>query len=238
MVEDKQKKFKKLEKDLNLKFDNRDLLIKAFCHRSYLNENPDFNLGQNERLEFLGDAVLELIVTEHLFNNYPGKTEGELTDWRAALVNTRMISSVAGKLDLEKYLLLSNGEKKQKGKSRQYMLADTFEALVGAIYMDKGYSEARKFIEKHLLIELPEIISLELFKDPKSELQEIAQEKTGITPHYDVIEQSGPDHEKNFRMGVFLEDRKLAEGEGTSKKEAEEKAAEKALKKKFNQPME
>ncbi len=230
----KEKKFEKLEKKLSLDFKNKDLLIQAFCHRSYLNENPDFKLGQNERLEFLGDAVLELVVTEHLFKKYPDNTEGDLTNWRAALVNTKMLSEIAQNLNLGDYLLLSNGEKKGNGKARQYMMADLFEALIGAIYLDSGYNKAKKFIKKNLLVELPKIISLGLFKDPKSELQEIAQEKTGITPTYDIIKEFGPDHDKSFKMGVYLEDKKLAEGEGGSKKEAEEEAAEKALKKKFN----
>ncbi len=226
-------KFEKLEGELNLSFNDKNLLIQAFCHRSYLNEHPDFDLGQNERLEFLGDAVLELVVTEHLFHNYPEKPEGDLTNWRAALVNTKMIASVAKRLGLGKYLLLSNGEKRERGKAKQYMLADTFEALIGAIYLDGGYRDAQKFIKDNLLIELPKIISLELFKDPKSELQEIAQEKVGITPTYEIIEESGPDHDKKFKMGVFLEEKKIGEGEGGSKKEAEEAAAKEALKKKF-----
>ena len=230
----KEKKFEKLEKKLDLDFNNKDLLVQAFCHKSYLNENPGFDLGQNERLEFLGDAVLELVVTEHLFKNYPDNPEGDLTDWRAALVNTKSLSKVAKKLKLGKYLLLSNGEKRDRGKSKQYMLADTFEALIGAIYIDSGYNEAKKFIENYLLVELPKIISLELFKDPKSELQEIAQEKKGITPTYEIVDEEGPDHDKRFRMGVFLKDKKLAEGEGGSKKEAEEEAAQKALKNKFD----
>jgi len=228
------KKLKKLEKKLDLNFEDRDLLVQAFCHRSYLNEHPDFELGQNERLEFLGDAVLELVVTEYLFKNYPGKPEGDLTNWRAALVNTKMIAEVARKINLGNCLLLSNGEKKENGKAKQYMLADTFEALIGAIYLDQGYEEANRFIKKYLLVELPKIISLELFKDPKSELQEIAQEKTGETPVYQVIKEFGPDHNKKFQMGVFLEGEKLAEGKGRSKKEAEESAAEKALEDKFN----
>ncbi len=228
------KRFEKLEEKLDLNFKNKNLLVQAFCHRSYINENPDFNLGHNERLEFLGDAVMELVVTEYLFQNYPEKAEGDLTDWRAALVNTKMLSDVAKSMGLSKHLLLSNGEKKERGKAKQYMLADTFEALIGAIYVDSGYEKAEEFIKNNLLVKLPEIISLELFKDPKSELQEIAQEAEGITPTYKVIEESGPDHDKNFRMGVFLEDRKLAEGEGSSKKEAEEEAAQKALEKKFN----
>ena len=230
----KRKKIEKLEEKLDLNFNNKDLLVQAFCHKSYLNEHPEFSLGQNERLEFLGDAVLELVVTEHLFKNYPDNPEGDLTDWRAALVNTKSLAKISKKLKLGKYLLLSNGEKRERGKAKQYMLADTFEALIGAIYMDGGYGEVKQFIQNYLLVELPKIISLELFKDPKSELQEVAQEKEGITPTYEIVDEEGPDHEKRFRMGVFLEEEKLAEGEGGSKKEAEEKAAQKALKRRFD----
>ncbi len=230
----KRKKIEKLEEKLDLNFNNKDLLVQAFCHKSYLNEHPEFSLGQNERLEFLGDAVLELVVTEHLFKNYPDNPEGDLTDWRAALVNTKSLAKISKKLKLGKYLLLSNGEKRERGKAKQYMLADTFEALIGAIYMDGGYGEVKQFIQNYLLVELPKIISLELFKDPKSELQEVAQEKDGITPTYEIVDEEGPDHEKRFRMGVFLEEEKLAEGEGGSKKEAEEKAAQKALKRRFD----
>ncbi len=228
------KKIRDLEKKLGLSFKNKDFLVQAFCHRSYINENPDFNLGQNERLEFLGDAVLELVVTEYLYHSYPEKSEGELTNWRAALVNTKMISKVGQKLGFENCILLSNGEQKEKGKARQYILADTFEAVIGAIYIDSGYLEAQKFIKNYLLRELPKIISLGLFKDPKSELQEIAQEKLEVTPTYKIIKESGPDHNKSFLMGVFLSDEMIAKGEGGSKKEAEEVAARKALQKKFN----
>ncbi len=230
----KYKKFKNIEEKIGIKFDKFSLLVQAFCHRSYLNENPDFDLNHNERLEFLGDAVMELVVTEHLFLNYPEKLEGELTDWRAALVNTKMISEVAQGLGLSDYLLLSNGERKGCGRARRHMLADTFESLIGAIYVDSGYEKTKGFIEKNLIEKkLPRIISLELFKDPKSELQEIAQEKTGITPEYKVLSESGPDHNKCFLIGVFLEDKKLAQGSGNSKKEAEEKAAKKALEKNY-----
>lgn len=225
---------KKLEKSLNLEFTNKDLLKKALCHRSYLNEN-NFHLNHNERLEFLGDAVLELIVTEYLFNHYPEKPEGDLTDWRAALVNTKMLAEVAEELDLFQYLLLSKGERDKQGRSKQYILADAFEALIGAIYLDQGRAATKKFIEDCLLTKLSKIISLELFKDPKSELQEIAQEAVSITPEYKVLNESGPDHNKEFEIGVFLEEEKIAKGKGSSKQEAEEQAAQKALKKKFNQ---
>ncbi len=181
------KDFSLLEKKLNLKFKNKDLLIQAFCHRSYLNENPDFYLPHNERLEFLGDAVLELTVTEELYKNYPKKSEGELTNWRAALVNAKMISEIAKSLDFNDFLLLSRGEAKELGKARQYILANTFEALIGAIYLDSGYKTCQDFIKKNLIVKLPEIIEKGLFKDAKSRFQEEAQERLGITPSYRVL---------------------------------------------------
>jgi len=223
------KDFSIIEKQLNLKFKNKDLLVQAFCHRSYLNENPNANLEHNERLEFLGDAVLELIVTEYLFEKYPKKSEGELTNWRASLVNAKMLSETAKELGLNDYLLLSRGEKKETGKARQYILANTFEALIGAAYLDSGYKKCRDFIEKNLIIKLPEIIEKGLFKDTKSRFQEEAQEKTGITPTYKVIREWGPDHSRHFIVGVFLNQELVAEAEGSSKQEAEIEAAKNAL---------
>jgi len=223
------KDFSILEKQLNLKFKNKDLLVQAFCHRSYLNENPNSNLEQNERLEFLGDAVLELIVTEYLFEKYPKKPEGELTNWRAALVNAKMLSETANESGLNDYLLLSKGEKKETGKARQYILANTFEALIGAAYLDLGYKKCRDFIEKNLIIKLPEIIEKGLFKDTKSRFQEEAQERRGVTPTYKVVREWGPDHFKHFIIGVFLNNELVAEGEGSSKQEAEVEASKNAL---------
>jgi len=223
------KDFTPFEKKLNLKFKNKDLLIQAFCHRSYLNENPDFYLENNERLEFLGDAVLELVVTEYLYQKYPKKPEGELTNWRAALVNARMLSEVASKLEFNDFLLLSRGETKELGKARQYILANTFESLVGALYLDQGLDSPAKFIKKYLIKELPHIIKFGLFKDSKSRFQEEAQERVGITPTYKVLEEWGPDHAKHFVIGVFLTKELVAKGEGSSKQEAEETAAKNAL---------
>lgn len=217
------------EQKLGLKFANKDLLTQAFVHRSYLNENPNFHLDQNERLEFLGDAVLELIVTEHLYQDYPDKAEGELTNWRAALVNAKMLTQVAEELGFNDFLLLSRGEMKELGKARQYILANTFEALVGALYLDAGYQACDEFIVKNLLGRLPEIIKQKLYKDAKSEFQEQAQEKVGITPAYRVIKEWGPDHKKKFTVGVFLGNDMVAEGEGYSKQEAEEEAAKQGL---------
>lgn len=223
------KDFSPLEKKLGLKFKNKDLLIQAFCHRSFLNENPDFYLSHNERLEFLGDAVLELVVTEYLFQKYPNKSEGELTNWRAALVNAKILAFVAKALGFNDFLLLSKGEAQELGKARQYILANTFETLVGAIYLDRGYKASQEFIEKYLIKELPRIIEKGLFRDAKSHFQEKAQEKVGITPTYKVLEKWGPDHAKHFISGIFLGEELIAKGEGSSKQEAEEVAAQKAL---------
>ncbi len=223
------KDFTLFEKKLGLDFKNKDLLTQAFVHRSYLNENPDFRLDQNERLEFLGDAVLELVITAHLYKEYPQKAEGELTNWRAALVNAKMLTSVAEELGFNDFLLLSRGETKELGKARQYILANTFEALIGAMYLDAGYAAADAFIKKYLLVKLPDIIRNKLYKDAKSEFQEEAQEKNGITPMYKVVKEWGPDHKKKFTVAVFLHDEMVAEGEGYSKQEAEEEAAKAAL---------
>jgi len=224
-----EKNFSLLEKKLNLKFKNKDSLIQAFVHRSYLNENPDFYLAHNERLEFLGDAVLELVVTEYLYKKYPKKSEGGLTNWRAALVNARILSEVARDLGFNDFLLLSRGEAKELGKARYYILANTFEALIGAIYLDQGYKVCQNFIKKYLIVKLPEIIKKGLFKDAKSLFQEESQERAGITPIYKVLEEWGPDHAKHFIIGVFLGEDLVAKGEGSSKQEAEEAAAKNAL---------
>lgn len=224
------KDFSPLEKKLNVRFKNKDLLIQAFVHRSFLNENPDFKLSHNERLEFLGDAVLEQVVTEYLFQKYPKKSEGELTSWRAALVNAKMLAKVAQDLGFNDFLLLSQGESKEMGKARQYILADTLEAFIGALYLDQRLNFCKDFIEKYLIRELPHIIEAGLFKDSKSRFQEEAQERRGITPIYKVLKEWGPDHTKHFIVGAFLGEELVTKGEGFSKQEAEEKAAEGALK--------
>ncbi len=223
--------FSKLEEKLDIKFNNRDLLLQALVHRSYLNENPDFHLNHNERLEFLGDAVLELVVTEYLYQNYPN-SEGDLTVWRAALVNSKMLSEKALQFSLGEYILLSRGEAKDAGKARQCILANSFEALIGAIYLDQGPERVRRFVEEHLLSELQLILEKKAYRDSKSFFQEKAQDKAGITPSYEVLEEWGPDHAKQFRIGVYLEDELVAEGAGASKQEAQQKAAEEGLKKK------
>ena len=223
------KDFSKLEKKLGVKFENKDLIKQAVVHRSYLNEHPEFELDHNERLEFLGDAVLELVVTEYLYKNYPNP-EGELTNWRASLVNSIMLSIIAQELAVEVFLYLSKGESKDKeSKARQYILANAMEAIIGAIYLDKGYETAQKFITDNIIAKLPEILEKKLYQDPKSRFQEIAQDKAGVTPTYKVLEESGPDHAKHFIVGVFLKKELVAKGEGSSKQEAQVNAAEEAL---------
>ena len=226
------KDFSPLESSLNVSFKNKSFLVQAFIHRSYLNENPDSGLQHNERLEFLGDAVLELAVTERLYENYPDKPEGELTTWRAALVNAKMLSEVARSLGFNDFLLMSRGEAQEEGKARDYILANTMEAFIGALYLDQGLKVCEKFIEEHILSRLPVILSEKLFEDAKSRFQELAQEKVGSTPTYQVIEEWGPDHKKNFKVGVVIGSDIIAEGRGTSKQEAEQDAASQALKKK------
>lgn len=223
------KDFSLLEKKFKIKFKNKDLLIQAFTHRSYLNENPKFEISHNERLEFLGDAVLELAVTEYLFQEYPKKPEGELTSWRAALVNAKILSRIAKAIGFNDFILLSRGEAKESGKARQYILANIFEAFVGSLYLDQGYKACKNFIEKYVIKELSVIVESQLYRDAKSRFQEEAQEMTGITPTYKVLKEWGPDHAKQFIIGVFLKDELVAKGEGSSKQEAEEEAAKKAL---------
>lgn len=218
-----------LEKNLGTDFLNKELLQQALVHRSYLNEHPEYTLDHNERLEFLGDAVLELIVTENLFNNYPNP-EGELTNWRAALVNAVMLGEIAKLLGIEDFLYMSKGEAKDaQTKARQIILANAMEAVIGSIYLDKGYEVAKEFVLRTVVSKLPEILEKKLYKDPKSRFQEISQELLNITPAYKVISESGPDHAKEFNVGLFLGTEKVAEGIGTSKQEAQVAAAKKGL---------
>ncbi len=227
------KDFSKLEKRLDIKFKNQDLLKQALVHRSYLNEHPNFELGHNERLEFLGDAVLEIVVTEYLFLQFPNTPEGDLTNWRASLVNSKMLALVADELNLEDYIYLSKGEAKDKNsKARQYILANAVEALIGSIYLDQGIRSSKKFIKTFMLSKLDHILSNQLYLDPKSKFQEKAQEITGITPHYKVLSEVGPDHDKIFEVGLYLEEKLIAKGKGSSKQEAQVNAASKGLKKK------
>jgi ribonuclease III len=224
-------KLSKLEKKIGIKFKNKDLLLQALTHRSYINENTKWHLDHNERLEFLGDAVLELVVTEYLYNNYPNP-EGEMTNWRAALVNANMLSKISGEFDTNEFVLLSKGEARDTGRARQYILANAVEAIIGAIHLDQGYEASRKFITKFILKELPRIIEKKLYRDPKSLFQEEAQDRVGHTPTYEVLKEWGPDHARNFNIGVYLGKELVGQGEGLSKQEAQQKAAEDALRKK------
>ena len=225
-------KISQLENKIGVTFLNKDHLLQALTHRSYINENTNWHLNHNERLEFLGDAVLELAVTEYLYNNYPDKPEGEMTNWRAALVNAVMLAKVSEKFELNDYILLSRGESRDTGRARQYILANAVESVIGAIYIDSGYEQCKKFVDKFIIIELEEIIKNRLYKDYKSLFQEEAQDKVGITPTYEVIEEWGPDHAKTFKVGLFLEKELVAEGDGKSKQEAQQEAAKNALVKK------
>jgi ribonuclease-3 len=213
----------------DFKFNNPDLLKQAFIHRSYLNEHPEIKLEHNERLEFLGDAVLELLVTEFLFAKYPTKPEGDLTAFRAALVNTETLAQVAGEIGLGEQLLLSKGEAKDNGRARQAILADTFEAIIGAIYLDAGYDTAKQFITKHLLPKIDEIVENNLWQDSKSAFQERAQAVRDVTPTYQVLSAVGPDHSKTFTVGLYLGEELIAEGVGASKQRAEQEAAREGL---------
>lgn len=219
----------RLEEIIEISFSNKDSLRQALTHRSYLNENPSSRLGHNERLEFLGDAVLELVVTEELYENFPDKPEGELTSFRAALVNSKMLSDVAVALGLNDFLLLSRGEAKDVGRARQFILANTFEALVGAIYLDQGYDVSKKFILRVLMPYLEDVLAKKLYKDPKSLFQEEAQDRVSITPTYEVLDEWGPDHDKHFVVGVYLGKELVAKGEGPSKQIAQEEAARAGL---------
>jgi len=222
------KNIEDLEKKTKVKFKNLDLLRTAVTHRSYLNENRSYKLDHNERLEFFGDAVLELVVTEYLYQNFP-KPDGEVTNWRAALVNKDMLSNVSRGLRVENFLLMSRGEAKDTGRARDYLLANALEAIIGAVYLDKGYGAAKKFISESVLIHLDEVIKSKLYIDPKSNFQEEAQARVGITPNYRVLSESGPDHDKKFIVGVYLEDEEVAQGEGVSKQQAQREAARNAL---------
>ena len=223
------KDIKEFEKKLGVSFNDMSVLQHAFIHRSYINEHKEKGLKHNERLEFLGDAVLELVVTDFLFKKYPNKTEGELTAYRASLVNTVSLSEASTRLGINEYLLLSKGEAKDTGRARQYILANTFEAIVGALYVDQGYAAAEKFIGDTLYDLIDEIISKRLWQDAKSHFQEKAQEHVGVTPRYELIEETGPDHDREFVIGVYIGKSMIAKGKGCAKQEAEQEAAKAAL---------
>ncbi|MFH1162287.1 MAG: ribonuclease III [Candidatus Jorgensenbacteria bacterium] len=218
-----------LEEKIGVAFKNQSFLKEALTHRSYLNEHPRWEVRDNERLEYLGDAVLELAVTEFLFHTYPDEEEGKLTSVRAALVNYQMLAQVARDLSLERYLYLSRGEAKDGGRAREVILANAVEAVLGAVYLDRGYETAKRVVARIVLTHLDEVMEKKLYRDPKSVLQEVVQEELKATPSYRVLREEGPDHDKRFLVGVFFGERQVAEGEGPSKQEAEARAAEAAL---------
>lgn len=225
------KNLESLEKKLGLKFKNKDLLKQSFIHRSYLNEHPDLSLGHNERLEFLGDAVLEFVVTNYLYQKFDSP-EGELTSWRSSLVNSKKLAALAEKFNLYSYLYLSKGELATINcRAKMNILANTFEALIGAIYLDQGLKKVEKFVKKTVIAGLPKILKYKLYQDAKSIFQEKTQADFKITPVYRILKELGPDHRKTFFAGVFLKDKLIAQGRGFNKQEAETKAAQLALKK-------
>jgi ribonuclease-3 len=221
--------FSSYAKKLELNFTNLDLFVEALTHRSYLNENRGVTNAHNERLEFLGDAVLELAVTHFLFLKFPNQNEGDLTSYRAALVNTFSLAGIAEKIGLNGMLLLSKGEAKDTGRARQIILANAFEAVLGAIYLDQGYDAVEAFLAKNLYSQIDEVIENRAWQDAKSHFQEVAQEKKNMTPNYKTIKEVGPDHNKSFVVGVYLGEDEIAQGKGLSKQEAEQDAAQKAL---------
>ncbi|MBU1954339.1 ribonuclease III [Patescibacteria group bacterium] len=223
-------RYEELEKKIGFEFKNPQLLDLAFVHKSYVNEHRDRKNEHNERLEFLGDAVLELVVTEYLYKNFPTRGEGVLTNWRSALVKGKHLAEIAEKLDLGLYLYLSRGEERSGGRKKNYILANTLESLIGAIYLDQGYKVSHKFIDDMILAQLSSILEQGLHIDAKSRFQEIAQDLLGFTPAYELIEEQGPDHDKQFVMGAYIDGELIGRGSGSSKQNAEQAAAQDALK--------
>lgn len=221
--------FNESARKLGLTFNNLSLLIEALTHRSYLNEHRDARQNHNERFEFLGDAVLELAATRFLFEKFPTKPEGELTAYRAALVNTVSLAETGRSMGLSDFILLSKGESKDTGRARDVILANAVEAVIGAVYLDQGYEAAEAFIAKHLFPKIDAIVEKRAWQDAKSRFQEIAQERRSITPSYKTISETGPDHDRHFVVGVYLNAEEIASGKGQSKQEAEQSAAQAAL---------
>ncbi len=215
---------------IGIQFKDVTLLERAFIHRSYLNEHPKLGLEHNERIEFLGDAVLELVVTDFLYRSYPNP-EGDLTNWRSALVKTESLAAVAEKLKISEHFKLSRGETKGNARSHALISANAVEAIIGATYLDQGYDVAKKFITDHLISRLPEILANGSWMDPKSKFQELAQDRFGLTPNYRVLEEAGPDHDKVFTIGVYVGDTLYGKGSGSSKQSGQQGAAAAALEK-------
>lgn len=224
--------YKDLQKKISVKMKDQDLLKMAFTHKSYINEHKKEPVAHNERLEFLGDAVLELASTRHLFDKCADKAEGEMTAFRSALVKGKHLAEIARELELGKYLLLSRGEELSGGREKNYILANTVESLIGAIYLDQGYETVEKFIKKFILTRLDEIIENDLHVDAKSRFQEMCQDLETFTPYYEVLSEEGPDHDKKFTMGAYIDGKLIAKGTESSKQKAEDEAAKNALKKK------
>jgi ribonuclease-3 len=220
-----------LQKTIGIKFKSVDLLLESLTHRSYLNENPKAGVTHNERLEYLGDAVLELIVSEELYEKFPKEPEGQLTVLRAALVNYQILAKVAEAVGLQDFIMMSRGERKDTGRAREVILANAIEAVIGAVYLDQGLEKTRAFVKKFVMENLAEVLKTKSYKDAKSELQEIVQEKFRVTPTYRVLGEEGPAHKRVFTMGVYFGEKMIAEGEGQSKQDAEIEAAKNALKK-------
>ena len=223
--------FKKIQKILGIKLKDETLFKTAFTHRSYLNEHPKYENPSNERLEFLGDAVLQLLSSEYLFKNYPDHPEGDLTNFRSSVVCTSSIGKEAKRLDYGELLLLSNGEEATGGREREYILANTFEAVLGALFLEKGLAQCRKFVERELMHKIEDVIKNDEYRDAKSLFQEDAQDKFNTTPVYKILRSWGPDHQKMFKVGVFLGKDTWGIGKGNSKQKAEQSAAETALEK-------
>jgi ribonuclease III len=220
---------KKIEKKLGLEFKDEELLKNALTHRSYLNENRGEGLENNERLEFLGDAVLELIISANLYTKFPNKTEGELTSIRSAIVRTESLAEESRRLKIGEHILMSKGEEDSGGKDKDFILANTYEALLGAIYLDLGFEECKEFVKRTALKKLPRVISQELFIDPKTKIQELVQAKYKVTPTYKVLKEDGPDHDKSFTVALEIGEKIMARGSGLSKQKAEEEAAQKGI---------
>jgi len=223
-------RYEALENKIKVTFTDKGILDIAFVHKSYVNEHRDLKSEHNERLEFLGDAVLELVVTDYLYRTYPDKGEGVLTNWRSALVKGRHLAEIAQKLDLGLYLYLSRGEERSGGRKKNYILANTLEALIGAIYMDRDYEVAHAFIDEFIIKQLGLILEQGLHIDSKSRFQEVCQELQGLTPEYRVLREEGPDHNKIFTMGAYIGEELIAEGSGSSKQKAEQEAASASIK--------
>ena len=229
MIQKTMDNYSELEEKIGVKFKDHLLVKTAFVHKSYINEHKGEDIAQNERMEFLGDAILEFVSTKELYQKFPNSTEGELTAYRSALVKGKNLAKVAKEIGLGQYLFLSKGEEKSGGREKDYLLANTVEALIGAIFLDLGIDVAQEFIKRFILSKMDEILEKNIYIDAKSRFQEMAQEKEEYTPYYEVIKEEGPDHRKKFTMGVYIKGELIAEGVGTSKQKAEDDAAQNAL---------